>query len=69
MNVGGLVQEGRPQEIVLQSLVELETVSNRIIKARYCKLAILQCFAPTNEAEDEVKTTGTNSCNTKYKVP
>ena len=34
-------------------------ITNRIIRARfhskYCKLTILQCYAPTNETWDEVK--------------
>ena len=42
-----------------KTLIELEPVSDRVIRARfhskYCKLTILQCYAPTNEAEDEVK--------------
>lgn len=42
-----------------KTLIEWEPVSDRIIRARfhskYCKLTILQCYAPTNEAEDEVK--------------
>ena len=42
-----------------KTLIEWEPVSDRIIRARfhskYCKLAILQCYAPTKEAEDEIK--------------
>ena len=42
-----------------KTLIEWEPVSDRIIRARfhskYCKLTILQCYAPTKEAEDEVK--------------
>ena len=42
-----------------KTLIEWEPLSNRIIRARYhskyYKLSILQCYAPTNEAEDEVK--------------
>ena len=42
-----------------KTLIEWEPVSDRIIRARfhskYCKLTILQCYAPTNEVEDEVK--------------
>ena len=42
-----------------KTLVEWEPVSDRIIRARFhskhCKLIIPQCYAPTNEAEDEVK--------------
>ena len=34
-------------------------MNERLIKARfnskYCKLTILQCYAPTNDSEDEVK--------------
>ena len=42
-----------------KALIEWEPVSDRIIRtkfhSKYCKLTILQCYAPTNEAEDEVK--------------
>ena len=42
-----------------KTLIEWEPVSDGIIRARfhskYCKLTILQCYAPTNGAEDEVK--------------
>jgi len=34
-------------------------ISDRLIRARfsskYCKLTIFQCYAPTSEADDEVK--------------
>lgn len=39
--------------------LEWEAISGRIIRARFnsqhCKLMIIQCYAPTNEAEDDVK--------------
>ena len=39
--------------------MEWEPINERIIKARfkskYCKLTIIQCHAPTNDSEDEVK--------------
>ena len=42
-----------------KTLIEWEPVSDRIIRARFhskdCKHTILQCYAPTNEEEDEVK--------------
>lgn len=42
-----------------KTLVEWEPVSDRMIRARfmskYCKLTIIQCYAPTNEAEIEDK--------------
>jgi len=42
-----------------KTLIAWEPVSDRIIRARfhskYSKLTILRCYAPTNEAEDEVK--------------
>ena len=41
------------------TLLEWEPISERMIRARfnskYCKLTILQCYAPTNEVEDEAK--------------
>lgn len=40
-------------------MLEWEPVSERLIRARlksrFCKLTILQCYAPTNEAEEVVK--------------
>ena len=42
-----------------KTLLEWEPVSERLIRIRlnskFCKLTILQCYAPTNEAEEEVK--------------
>lgn len=42
-----------------KTLLEWEPVSERLIQIRlnskFCKLTILQCYAPTNEAEEEVK--------------
>ena len=42
-----------------KTLLEWEPVSERLIRVRlnskYCKLTILQCYAPTNKAEEEVK--------------
>ena len=42
-----------------KTLLEWEPVSERLIRvrlnSRFCKLTILQCYAPTNEAEEEVK--------------
>ncbi|XP_062583995.1 craniofacial development protein 2-like [Saccostrea cucullata] len=42
-----------------QTLLEWEPISDRLIRARfnskYCKLTIIQCYAPTNDAEEEVK--------------
>ena len=41
------------------TLKEWETINERLIKARfnskYCKLTIIQCYAPTNDYEDEMK--------------
>lgn len=40
-------------------MLEWEPVSERLIRvclnSKFCKLTILQCYAPTNEAEEEVK--------------
>lgn len=42
-----------------RSLMEWEPISDRLIRARfssnYCNLTILQCYAPTSEAEEDVK--------------
>ena len=42
-----------------QCLLELEPVSERIIRARFNsrwqQVAVLQCYAPTNEATEEAK--------------
>ena len=42
-----------------KTLLEWEPVSERLIQvhlnSKYCKLTILQCYAPTNKAEEEVK--------------
>lgn len=42
-----------------QNLLEWEPISEKLITARfdskYCKLTIIQCYAPTNEAEDDIK--------------
>ncbi|XP_013381618.1 craniofacial development protein 2-like [Lingula anatina] len=42
-----------------RTLMEWEPISERIVKARfdskYCKLTIIQCYAPTNDAEADVK--------------
>lgn len=42
-----------------KTLLEWEPVSERLIRVRlnskFCKLTILQCYAPTNEVEEEVK--------------
>ena len=41
------------------TLMEWEPINERLIKARfnskYCKLTIIQCYAPANDSEDEVK--------------
>ena len=43
----------------VNTLIEWDPISPRLIKARffskYCKLTILQCYAPTNEADSEEK--------------
>ena len=43
-----------------KSLIEWESVSSRIITARFhtkvWKVTVIQCYAPTNEAEEECKT-------------
>ena len=43
----------------VNTLMDWEPISDRMLRARFnskhCKLTILQCYAPTNEAEDEVK--------------
>ncbi|XP_013401097.1 uncharacterized protein LOC106166982 [Lingula anatina] len=42
-----------------RTLMEWEPISERIVRARfdskYCKLTIIQCYAPTNDAEADVK--------------
>ena len=42
-----------------KTLLEWEPISARLVRARFnskhCKLTILQCYAPTNDAEDEIK--------------
>ena len=41
------------------TLIEWEPINERLIKARfnsrYCKLTIIQCHAPTNDSEDDMK--------------
>ena len=41
------------------TLMEWEPINERLIKAgfnsKYCKLTIIQCYAPTNDSEDETK--------------
>ena len=37
----------------VSTLMEWEPINERLIK--YCKLTIIQCYAPTNDSEDEVK--------------
>lgn len=43
----------------VSTLMNWEPVSDRMIRARinskHCKLTIVQCYAPTNEADDEMK--------------
>lgn len=43
----------------VNTLLGWEPVSERLIRAhfnlKYCKLTILQCYAPTNDASDEIK--------------
>ena len=42
-----------------KALIEWEPISDRLIRARldsrYCKLTIIQCYAPTNDADEEKK--------------
>ena len=42
----------------MKTLSEWDPISDRLIRAgfnfKYCKLTILQCCAPTNEADDDV---------------
>ena len=41
------------------TLMEWEPINERLIKTRfnskYCKLTIIQCYAPTNDSEDDMK--------------
>ena len=41
------------------TLIEWEPINERLIKARfnskYCKRTIIQCYAPTNDSEDDMK--------------
>ena len=41
------------------TLMEWEPINERLIKARfnskYCKFTIIQCYAPTNDSEDDMK--------------
>ena len=41
------------------TLMEWEPINERLIKARfnskYCKLTIIQCYAPANDSEDDMK--------------
>ena len=43
----------------LKSFLEWEPISDRLIRARFnsdhCKLSIIQCYAPTNDTDDEIK--------------
>lgn len=42
-----------------KSLMEWEPINERLIRARfnsnYAKTTVIQCYAPTNDAEDEDK--------------
>ncbi|XP_055997977.1 uncharacterized protein LOC130047325 [Ostrea edulis] len=43
----------------IKTLLEWEPINDRLIRARfnskYCKLTIIQCYAPTNDVEEEIK--------------
>ena len=43
----------------VSTLMEWEPINKRLIKARfnskYCKITIIQCYAPANDSENEVK--------------
>lgn len=43
----------------VNTLLDWKPISDRMMRARFnskhCKLTIIQCYAPTNEADDEVK--------------
>ena len=43
----------------IKTLLKWESVNDRMIRARfyskYCKLSIIQCYAPTNDADKETK--------------
>ena len=43
----------------VNSLMEWKPINERLIEARfnskYCKLTIIQCYAPTNDSEDDMK--------------